>query len=172
MPGSPRQEMAVPGFSFRMPIRCNDVVERNIHGAAMAHPVAPLTTSVPLPPGVIVALGAVPGAWIRFAIVSGAGPMFRHGHWATWMVNTLACFLLGLLVGLQPLWEEATRSSLELGLAIGFLGSLSTFSTLIGELVTAWRRQGCRQAMGLALASLVAGLLACQLGLGLAQAWR
>jgi CrcB protein len=98
--------------------------------------------------------------------------MFRHGHWATWMVNTLACFLLGLLVGLQPLWEEAIRSSLELGLAIGFLGSLSTFSTLIGELVTAWRRQGGRHALGLALASLVAGLLACQLGLGLAQAWR
>ncbi|MEB3333394.1 MAG: CrcB family protein [Cyanobacteriota bacterium] len=138
----------------------------------MAHPVAPLTTTVPLPPGVIVALGAVPGAWIRFAIVRGAATRLRHGHWATWLVNTLACFLLGLVVGLQPLWEQATRSTLELGLAIGFLGSMSTFSTLIGELVTAWRHLGRGQALGLALASLVGGLLACQLGLRLALGWR
>lgn len=164
--------MAVSALRVRRPLGCNDVVERNIDGAAMAHLGAPLTTSVPLPPGVIVAMGAVPGAWLRFAIVRGAGPMFRHGHWATWLVNTLACFLLGLVVGLQPRWEEATRSTLELGLAIGFLGSLSTFSTLIGELVTAWRRQGARQALAVALASLTAGLLACQLGLLLARAWR
>lgn len=124
------------------------------------------------PPGLLVALGAVPGAWIRCWLVTGGGRWLPQRHWATWMVNMLACLLLGLLVGLQPRWGQATQDTLQLALASGFLGGLSTYSTLIAELVTAWRRQGRPAALRLAAASLLGGLLACLLGLELARAWR
>jgi CrcB protein len=137
-----------------------------------AEPVAALSPDGSLPAALVVALGAVPGAWIRYAMVSGGSKWLRQRHWATWTVNMLACALLGLLVGLQPRWGKATRETLQLALAIGFLGSLSTYSTLVAELVTAWRWQGRRQAILLAAASLLGGLLACLLGLALARAWR
>ncbi len=123
-------------------------------------------------PGVLVALGAIPGAWTRYWLVTRGGARLSRRHWATWMVNMLACLLLGLLVGLRPHWRQATRDTLELALAIGFLGGMSTYSTLIAELVTAWRRQGRPEALRLGLASLVGGLLACLLGLSLARTWR
>lgn len=83
----------------------------------------------------------------------------------------LACLLLGLLVALQTRWDRATRDTLELALAIGFLGGLSTFSTLIAELVTCWRRLGRSQALRLAIASVGGGLLACLLGQALGRLW-
>jgi CrcB protein len=124
-----------------------------------------------LPPALIVAVGAVPGAWIRWACVRGGGRWLRHRHWATWMVNMWACFLLGLLVALQIRWDRVTRDTVELALAIGFLGSLSTFSTLIAELVTAWRSQARSQALRLGVASVGGGLLACLLGQALGRSW-
>ena len=140
--------------------------------ALAALPAAPLSTGGSLPPALLVLLGAVPGAWIRWAVVSSGGRWLRRRHWATWMVNMLACLLLGLLVVLQTRWDQATRDTLQLALAIGFLGSLSTFSTLIAELVTSWRLQDRPQALRLGLASLSGGLLACWLGQALAQLWR
>lgn len=133
---------------------------------------APQSTSGSLPAALAVGLGAVPGAWIRYAMVSGGSRWLSQRHWATLLVNLLACLLLGLLVGLQPRWGKDTRETLHLALAIGFLGSMSTFSTLIAELLTLWRGQGRLPALRLAVASLLGGLLACLLGLGLARGWR
>lgn len=134
-------------------------------------PVAPQSASGSIPPALVVALGAVPGAWIRYALVRGGARWLSQRHWATWMVNMLACLLLGLLVGLQPRWSGATGATLELALAIGFLGGLSTFSTLLAELVTLWRSRGPTPALRLGTASVVGGLLACLLGLRLARGW-
>jgi len=53
--------------------------------------------------------------------------------------------------------------------AVGFLGSLSTFSTLMADLVTTWQRRARRQTLALGTASLLGGLLACHLGLVLAK---
>jgi CrcB protein len=133
---------------------------------------APLSPLGPELPGVLVVLGAIPGAWLRCWLVTSGGARLSRRHWATWGVNMLACLLLGLLVGLQPHWRKDTRDTLDLALAIGFLGGLSTYSTLIAELVTAWRRQGRLEALRLGGASLVGGLLACLLGLSLARTWR
>lgn len=117
----------------------------------------------------MVVLGAIPGAWIRYTLVQTGARGLRQRHWATWRVNMLACCLLGVLVGLQPRWDRSTRDSLELAVAIGFLGSLSTYSTLIGELVSLWQDQRQRESLHLGAASLLGGLLACLLGLQLAR---
>lgn len=125
---------------------------------------------LPWPPALVVVLGAIPGAWMRYAFTQLGCKRARQGHWATWGVNMLACALLGLLVGLQPRWpDESTRDRLELALATGFLGSLSTYSTLLGELVRLWHQQRQRDSLNLAAASLLGGLLACLAGLQLAR---
>lgn len=80
---------------------------------------------------------------------SGFGTLIRYqlglwlnglGHWAwfwgTLSANTLACLMLGLLVGLgyQPTSEPQPHQQLVwVLLATGFCGGLSTFSTLILE---------------------------------------
>lgn len=123
-----------------------------------------------VPPAVVVALGGVFGAWTRYAVMRHRGSKLRERHWATWGINMTACFLMGLLVGLEPRWARAMQGTLQLALAVGFLGSLSTYSSLMAELVRTWRKPDRRQALALAGASIVGGLMACQLGLSLATA--
>jgi CrcB protein len=110
-----------------------------------------------------VALGAVPGAWLRFRLVNHLAPLLPKRHWATFGVNAAACFALGLFSALLPRCPDGSR--LALLLATGFLGSLSTFSTFILELLLAWQQGERRQALILVLGSVVGGVAALLLGL-------
>jgi CrcB protein len=86
--------------------------------------------------GLLIAVGAVPGAWLRFRVVDHLRPMLPRKHWGTFGVNMVACFSLGLIVALeQSCGEEARRTLLLVG--TGFLGSFSTLSSFIGE----WRAE-------------------------------
>ena len=124
----------------------------------------------PLPPptaALLVALGAVPGAWLRFWLVNQLEPRLPRRHWGTFAVNLAACFGLGLLIAAGKHGAGAAASALPLLLGTGFLGSLSTFSTLAAELEGCLRQGERRQALGLALGSLLGGVLALLAGLGL-----
>ncbi len=116
-----------------------------------------------------VALAAIFGAWLRFAATQLGPSHWRQHPWATWCVNMVACFLMGLLASQGSHRINPSPVSLELSGAVGFLGSLSTFSTLMADLVTTWQRCSKRQSLTLGAASLLGGLLACQLGLVLAR---
>ena len=48
----------------------------------------------------LVAIGAVPGAWLRFRLVNHFEPLVTRKHWATFGVNMTACFALGLIAAL------------------------------------------------------------------------
>ncbi len=111
----------------------------------------------------LVALGAIPGAWLRFRLVNHFQPLIPRKHWATFAVNVIASFALGLLVALDQRCPGSGR--LQLLLATGFLGSLSTFSTFIVEVLQALQRGERREALVLGLGSVLAGLLALELGL-------
>lgn len=113
-----------------------------------------------------VALAAVFGAWIRYCATELGPAHWRQRHWSTWAVNMVACFLMGLLASQE---SHRTTGSLELIWAVGFLGSLSTFSTLMANLLTTWQQRARRQTLALGVASLVGGLLACMLGLALGR---
>jgi CrcB protein len=115
--------------------------------------------------GLLVAVGAVPGAWLRFRLVNHLEPMLPRKHWATFGVNMAACFALGLLTALER--GCAGSRGLALLLAVGFLGSFSTFSTFSVEMLTAWLSGARRQALLLLLASVLGGLLALVAGLAL-----
>lgn len=114
----------------------------------------------------LVAIGAVPGAWLRFRVVNHLEPMLPRKHWGTFGVNVIAAFALGLVVGLERSCGIASQRLLLL-IGTGFFGSFSTFSSFIGELHTELRQGHWQQVLGLAAASVLAGLLALKLGLQL-----
>lgn len=122
-----------------------------------------------LPPAVWVVLGAIPGAWLRYGLVRLGSGRLRQRHWSTWGVNMLACWLLGLVVGLRERWDQPTQDTVQLAVVLGFLGSLSTYSTLMAELTSLWQGKEQGHALRLAAASLLGGLMACWLGLQLAR---
>ncbi|MCX5943043.1 MAG: CrcB family protein [Cyanobacteria bacterium] len=112
--------------------------------------------------GVLVATGAVPGAWLRFVLVNRVQPLLPHRHWATASVNLVACLALGLLLSLGDGCSDLHR--LEKLLVVGFLGSFSTFSTFVVELLQALGEGQAGEALGLAGLSVGGGLLALELG--------
>ncbi len=112
--------------------------------------------------GVMVATGAVPGAWLRFYLVNHFQPMVPRKHWATAGVNLVACLALGLLLSLGNGCGDLHR--LALLLSVGFLGSFSTFSTFVVELLQALGEGQAGEALRLAGLSVGGGLLALELG--------
>ena len=114
----------------------------------------------------MVAIGAVPGAWLRFRVVDHLEPVLPRKHWGTFGVNVIACFALGLVVGLEQNCGEAARRVLLL-VGTGFLGSFSTFSTFSAELRAELAARHWRGAGLLAGGSVAGGLLAMLAGLDL-----
>lgn len=112
----------------------------------------------------LVSLGAIPGAWLRFRLVEHLAPMLPRRHWATLGVNLTACFSLGLLVVLVGPPTDRHHQSLLLLLATGFCGSLSTFSTWMAELWQELQSGRWGEALRLGLTSLSLGLLTVVLG--------
>jgi CrcB protein len=106
----------------------------------------------------------VPGAWLRFRVVNRLEPMLPRKHWGTLLVNVIAAFALGLVVGLEQSCGVAAQRLLLL-IGTGFFGSFSTFSSFIGELHALLRQGHWREAALLAGGSVLAGLLALKLGL-------
>ena len=112
----------------------------------------------------LVALGAVPGALLRWQGGVQLGPHLGGSAGANLLVNLAGSFLLGFLAGPIP-----RRTSLVLMLGIGFCGSLTTFSSWMLD-VTGLLRAG-RPLTGLLLiaASLALGLLCAAGGLAFSR---
>ena len=110
----------------------------------------------------LVALGAIPGAWLRLKVVNHFEPMVPKKHWGTFSVNVIACFFLGLISSLYEVCSAQSGISLLVG--VGFFGSFSTFSTFTAELLNELRTGHIVSALFLAVASILAGLLACAAG--------
>ena len=101
---------------------------------------------------VLVALGAVPGALLRWQVA-------LHGSDRHLLVNVLGAALLGLLAGLPA----APRRQLLIG--IGFCGSLTTFSSWMLEAMQLISAGKIVEALGLIGFTLGLGVGAAALGL-------
>lgn len=113
----------------------------------------------------LVALGGSVGAVVRYLIadaVKTAAPLY--GATGTLIVNVVGSMLIGLLLGTATEPKSLTEST-RLLLVTGFLGGLTTFSSLAHETV----RMTSREAGG----SLTLGLshLSANVILGLAAVW-
>ena len=104
----------------------------------------------------LVALGAVPGALLRWQVA-------LHGSDRHLLVNVLGAALLGLLAGLPA----APRRQLLIG--IGFCGSLTTFSSWMLEAMQLISAGKIVEALGLIGLTLGLGLGAAALGFWLGQ---
>ena len=113
----------------------------------------------------LVALGAIPGAWLRLRLVNHLQPMLPRKHWGTFVVNVTACFFLGLVIAQGERCGPVTGLVLLIG--VGFLGSLSTFSTFVMEVLNELRARQFLPALVLMFASLLMGLVAAAVGYGL-----
>jgi CrcB protein len=118
------------------------------------------------PDALLVAIGAVPGAWLRYLAVNHWEPVLPRKHWGTFGVNLIACFALGLIVALEQGCAEASRRALLL-IGTGFLGSFSTFSSFVAELRVVLAAGHWREATLLVCGSLSGGLLAMAAGISL-----
>jgi len=112
----------------------------------------------------LVGLGAIPGALLRWQSAVQLGPWLGDSAGADLLVNVVGSFVLGYLAGPIP-----RRTGLVLLVGIGFCGSLTTFSSWILDVVKLL--EAC-QPLGaglLVLVSLLLGLAAAGLGLGLSR---
>ena len=110
-----------------------------------------------------VALGAVPGALLRWQAGVHLAPVLPFGSaGADLLVNLIGAALLGWLAAAPTV---APRLSLALG--IGFCGSLTTFSSWMLDMALLQRHGHSLEALAVLLLSLGLGLLAAAGGYGL-----
>jgi CrcB protein len=118
----------------------------------------------------LVAAGAIPGALLRWHLEQ-AGEQVVGGLpglvGADFLANMIGCLLIGMLVAQPP-----RRARLYLWAAIGFCGSLTTFSSWMLELARALDGGHPSKALAVLVLSLVGGLVLVVLGYGLARRFR
>ena len=118
----------------------------------------------------MVGLGAIPGAWLRLRLVNHFEPLVPRKHWGTFVVNLVAAFALGLVLGLERAGrcdQSTPASALILLIGTGFFGSLSTFSTFAVEVLVTLRDRRWGEAVLLTAGSVIAGLLVAAAGFSL-----
>lgn len=104
------------------------------------------------------------GASTRYAvslfILKLAKPMWL----GTFVVNAVGCLVLGYLLGLTIAKPNLLPENLKLGLTVGFLGGLTTFSTFSLETLTFLKDGKLLAGVGYMLISCVVGLSCAGLG--------
>lgn len=118
-----------------------------------------------------VALGGALGASGRYVLSSTIqGLLGDRFPWGTMGVNLLGSFLLGLLFA--AVQREAFPPEFQALLAVGVLGSFTTFSTFSLETLSLLHEGAWGRALIYALGSLFLGLAAVALGVWLAGGLR
>ncbi|MGO1283629.1 MAG: fluoride efflux transporter FluC [Brachybacterium sp.] len=88
--------------------------------------------------------------------------------WTTFGANVIACFLLGLVVARFGA-DTGTRELVNLMLAVGFCGGLSTLSTAAFDIVELVRRTTFSLSLAYLMLSAGGGMAALWLGLVIAS---
>jgi CrcB protein len=109
----------------------------------------------------LIAVGGAVGAPARYLVDRFV--QARHASlfpWGTFLVNAVACLLLGLLSGLAV----SADGTLSLLIGTGFCGALSTYSTFAFESWRLLEQRAVRTAAANALGSVVVGLASAAIG--------
>ncbi len=120
---------------------------------------------------IAVALGGMLGSVARYAVSIALLRTSTGVHWplATWLVNTVGCFAIGLVAGAAQRWGWA-NSPADLALRVGFLGGFTTFSAFGLEVVRLTQSDRLATALSVVLANVVCAILAAALGEALVKA--
>lgn len=122
-----------------------------------------------IPPVVAIGGGAVLGANARYLVGVAVEQRWETAFpWGTLLVNVAGSFALGVYLTLAT-ERIVARAATRLFVATGFLGSFTTLSTFSYETVQLIQRGEPLQALAYAGVTLLAGLLAVVVGVGLAR---
>ena len=122
-----------------------------------------------------IAVGGSLGALTRFGIANLVrrwnfpGPSLAGFPIGTLAANLLGCFLIGLLFG-SGVGDKSP--AIKLGAGVGFLGSLTTFSTFSAEVVNQLNEGAWMTAFGYMFVSVFVGLLLVFAGMAVANGFR
>ena len=100
----------------------------------------------------LVVIGGIIGSWLRYLIIEFNSQIASRKYIGTIIVNTISSFLLAIIFSFNDI-SIFTNSSFNLFFVIGFLGSLSTFSTFIIELMQSMIDRKPRDILLLSLSS-------------------
>jgi CrcB protein len=119
----------------------------------------------------VVALGGAVGTTGRWAVAEWLGTSAGGWPTATFVVNVLGSFLLGVLLeALLRRGQESRRGRLvRLGAGTGVLGGFTTFSSLAIEMERLIAAGQVTMGAAYGVLSVVLGLLACLAGVALAS---
>jgi len=121
-------------------------------------------------------------AWIVVGIAGALGAMSRHGvdvglrRWfplgpsvGILVVNVLGSFVVGVVVGVAS--TRIIDENLRLGLAVGFCGAFTTFSTFAAELAGLVSNRSHRMIVQWTALMMIGGGFAAYVGILLGIAW-
>lgn len=119
----------------------------------------------------LVALGGALGTAARYGISGWVARATRASDfpYGTFVVNVVGSLALGLFLGLVAGGVLTITPRLRIAMAIGFFGAFTTFSSFSYETLEALRVGSLRVACLNVLLSVGGALVACWLGLRLAQ---
>ena len=121
--------------------------------------------------GVVLLIGAAGalGAWTRYGTTLAMNRIFGEGFLlGTLTVNVVGCFCIGVLV---QLGEQHLSQHWKVVIGAGFLGALTTFSTLGLETVLKFHEGETILAVANIGLNLLLGISAVILGMYLADTW-
>ncbi len=116
-----------------------------------------------------ISIGAILGANVRYLLGGWVSEQAGSGFpWGTFVINVTGSLVIGIVLGLAadrtvPWWWRS-------GVAVGFLGSYTTFSTFSYETINLMRDGSYVAALANAGGSLVVSLVAVAIGLAIARA--
>lgn len=111
-----------------------------------------------------IGFGAMLGAWVRWLLGLALNPLFIALPLGTLAANLIGGYLVGVAVGIFHL-HAGLSPVLKLFVITGFLGGLTTFSSLSAEVVERLLAHQPGWALALAAMHLTGSLLATWLGL-------
>jgi CrcB protein len=116
-----------------------------------------------------IALGAIPGALCRYYLTLLFARLLGEGFpYGTFFINITGSLLMGFLITLA-LERSLISSDLRLFLAVGFLGSYTTFSTYTLDTSIMLKTHQQTMALLYGLGSTVLGVLGVEIGSFLAR---
>lgn len=113
----------------------------------------------------LVSVGAILGANIRFKIHNKLEKINLSKDFPNLIVNIFASFCLGLFLSLEEQIRALIYYQLVLFFSIGFLGSLSTFSSFVYDLFDLCLQLKFFRALKLFILSASIGIIAFALGI-------
>ena len=112
-----------------------------------------------------VSLGSILGANTRFELQNKLEKFHLGNGFVILIINTFASFSLGLFLSILEKFSSFNYSyQLVLFFSIGFLGSLSTFSSFVYELFDLCMQLKFLQALKVSISSLSLGIISFALG--------